>query len=145
MTPRGPLAAIGGGRWCKSIALSVMFGNIFSRIASSDSDFFLHHGWSRSESPWAKEFRLVGWMVLDQAPYSLGIKVLRWNSQPVPRATRAKVKRPIAHQPASQGIEPGTTESADREESPEPPAPQGHLRTFGLGHSPPENKRASTV
>ena len=29
----------------------------------------------------------------------------------------------IAHQPVSQGIEPGTTESVDREESPEPPAP----------------------
>ena len=28
----------------------------------------------------------------------------------------------IAHQPVSQGIEPGTTESVDREESPEPPA-----------------------
>ena len=28
----------------------------------------------------------------------------------------------IAHQPASEGIEPGTTESVDREESPEPPA-----------------------
>ena len=30
----------------------------------------------------------------------------------------------IAHQPVSQGIEPWTTESVDREESPEPPAPQ---------------------
>ena len=30
----------------------------------------------------------------------------------------------IAHQPVSQGIEPGTTESVDRDESPEPPAPQ---------------------
>ena len=30
----------------------------------------------------------------------------------------------IAHKPVSQGIEPGTTESVDREESPEPPAPQ---------------------
>ena len=29
----------------------------------------------------------------------------------------------IAHQPASQGIEPGTTESVDQEESSEPPAP----------------------
>ena len=29
----------------------------------------------------------------------------------------------VAHQPVSQGIEPGTTESVDREESPEPPAP----------------------
>ena len=29
----------------------------------------------------------------------------------------------IAPQPASQGIEPGTTESVDQEESPEPPAP----------------------
>ena len=29
----------------------------------------------------------------------------------------------IAHQPASQGIEPGTTESVNLEESPEPPAP----------------------
>ena len=29
----------------------------------------------------------------------------------------------IAHQPISQGIEPGTTESVDREQSPEPPAP----------------------
>ena len=28
----------------------------------------------------------------------------------------------IAHRPVSQGIEPGTTESVDREESPEPPA-----------------------
>ena len=31
----------------------------------------------------------------------------------------------IAHQPVSQGIEPGTTESVDRKESPEPPAPRG--------------------
>ena len=31
----------------------------------------------------------------------------------------------IAHQPISQGIEPGTTESVDREQSPEPPAPPG--------------------
>ena len=31
----------------------------------------------------------------------------------------------IAHQPISQGIEPGTTESVDREQSPEPPAPLG--------------------
>ena len=30
----------------------------------------------------------------------------------------------IAHQPVSQGIEPGTTESVDREESPTPPAPR---------------------
>ena len=30
----------------------------------------------------------------------------------------------IAHQPISQGIEPGTTESEDREQSPEPPAPR---------------------
>ena len=50
--------------------------------------------------------------------------MLRWNSHPVPRAAGAKVKRPIAHEPASQGIESGTIESADREESPEPPAPR---------------------
>ena len=50
----------------------------------------------------------------------------KWNSHPVPRAARAKVKAEaaiIAHQPVSQGIEPGTTESVDGEESPEPPAP----------------------
>ena len=34
----------------------------------------------------------------------------------------------IAHQPVSKGIKPGTTESVDREESPEPPAPQFLLR-----------------
>ena len=38
----------------------------------------------------------------------------------------------IAHQPGSQGIEPGTIESADQEESPEPLAPR-----FKLGHLPP--------
>ena len=32
----------------------------------------------------------------------------------------------IAHQPVSQEIEPGTTESVDREESPEPPLSHRH-------------------
>ena len=36
----------------------------------------------------------------------------------------------IAHQPISQGIEPGTTESVDREQSPEPPAPLKVRWTF---------------
>ena len=63
------------------------------------------------------------WLVLDQAPYPLWTKVLRWNSLRVPRAPRVKVKRPIAHQPASQRIEPGTSESVEREEFPKPPAP----------------------
>ena len=42
----------------------------------------------------------------------------------------------IAHQPISQGIEPGTTESVDREQSPEPPAPpfrkESPLHTRGV-------------
>ena len=37
----------------------------------------------------------------------------------------------IAHQPISQGIKPGTTESVDREKSPESPAP--HVGGVSVG------------
>ena len=40
----------------------------------------------------------------------------------------------IAHQPISQGIEPGTTESVDREQSPEPPAPLSHRWVTARAH-----------
>ena len=47
----------------------------------------------------------------------------------------------IAHQPISQGIEPGTTESVDREQSPEPPAPQLHTVGNDYIHRPNSTPR----
>ena len=69
-------------------------------------------------------------VVLDQAPYPL----LSWDQgatvelSPCSKGGQGESEAAvIAHQPISQGIEPGTTESVDREESPEPPAPRVDL------------------
>ena len=70
----------------------------------------------------------VGWLVIFYGPSTISSwdqsATYRLNSHPVPKSARAKVKRPLL--PTNrlpQGIEPGTTESVDREDSPEPPAP----------------------
>ena len=81
---------------------------------------------------------LVGLLVLDQAPYPLGTKVLYLPVELSPCSKGGQGEDEaavIAQQPASQGIEPGTTESVDREESPEPPAPQGDNGLLQLGVS----------
>ena len=73
---------------------------------------------------------------MDQAPYLLGTKVcyLPVELSPCSKGSQGEGEvAVIAHQPASQGIEPGITESVDREESPEPPAsPSRWLKVKGL-------------
>ena len=69
---------------------------------------------------------------MDQAPYPLGSPRCYFTSD-LPLVELSPCSKDgqgegeaaiISHQPVSQGIKPGTTESVDREESPEPPAPQ---------------------
>ena len=67
---------------------------------------------------------LVGWLVMDQAPYPLGTKVQPTGGTLTLFQEGEGEATVIAHQPPSQGIQPGSDESRDREESPEPPAPQ---------------------
>ena len=71
---------------------------------------------------------------MDQTPYPLGTNLIitgclgdtynQWKLSSCSKDGQGEGEAAvIAHQPVYQGIEPGTTESVNREESPEPPAP----------------------